>query len=137
MMRQAGGMNVRTRLIYLLCFAILVATTVAQQPAPAQLTAPEALRLVRAVNTAAGRLSAGNGEYPSLRDLITNPAFAASAAELQMAGADAATVKGYRLYLTRSEGNRGYLLSLTPAAGCGASWFSSERGVIYTGECLQ
>lgn len=110
----------------------------ARQAASTELTPQEALRLVRAVNTAEARLAAsasGDG-YVSLRDAITNPAFGA-AAELQLEGADAARIKNYRLSLTRSEGNRGYQLSLMPASGCGAAWFSTNAGLIFTGRCLE
>ena len=100
------------------------------------LTRQEAIGLVRAVNTMQAQLHRRNNAYLSLRDVITDPAFAL-ANGLQLAGADAVTTKGYVLTLARVEGSLGYQLSLVPSTGCGPSWFSSHAGLIYAGDCLQ
>jgi hypothetical protein len=46
---------------------------------------------------------------------------------------DTVSFKGYRLRMTLSADGRHFQTSLTPESGCGTSWFSDERGVIYVG----
>jgi hypothetical protein len=112
------------------------AATLPSSARQADLTPADGIRIVRSVNTTQAQLSRRGGGYASLRDVVTDGSFSA-AADVQLSGADSATIRSHRLSLTRTADARGYQLSLTPISGCGAAWFSSESGLIFTGRCLE
>ena len=52
---------------------------------------------------------------------------------VELVDAFTATYKGHRLTMTVSGDRKAFQVMLVPANGCGPSWFSSEKGVIYSG----
>jgi hypothetical protein len=105
------------------------------QEAKDQLSAKQALALVRTLNSSEATMKLKDSSYGSLRDVMKLERLD------QRYGFDwvdnsSATVKDYRLSVVTAADGKHYQISLHPSSGCGVSFFSNESGVIYQGNAL-
>lgn len=88
--------------------------------------------LARMVNTAQAHHRNG---YVPLQELVNDSAFARVAGQIVIDG-DEIVVGLHRVVLTVNEDRRRYQVSVVSSESCSPAWFSSERGLIYTGKAL-
>jgi hypothetical protein len=107
-----------------------------------QLTADEAMSLVRRINTAEATVLSnkdGSHQYASIFKLLQS---ATGQKYLNMpvnqTDETSGTLKGYAVSLLVSPDGHRYSLELIPASPkeCGAAFFSTEAAVIYIGKAL-
>lgn len=87
-------------------------------------------------HTAEANIPRGKGYLP-LEDLVTKyQALGDIRTEMAIVDANTVTLRDYRLSLIRSADAKQYQAALVPLKGCATAWFTSERGLIYTGKTL-
>jgi len=135
--------TIRVTSVILVMFGLSVGVHSARSAAPAErLTADEALRLVRQINTAEATIflvKDGDHQYRTLSQLLASPkAKSQVTALLNLTDESTGTVQGYTVQLLASPDSQHYSLGVTPdtSQGCGPAFFSSEAGIIYPAKAL-
>ena len=117
---------------------LLAASTGAQ--APAETTADvarEAVTLLRALNTVEAEHNAKAGGYAPLEQVLGSATFK-KMITVTPSATDSVTAAAGRttLVLVVSEDKKHYQALVTTKDHCGATMFTNERGLIYTGRAL-
>jgi hypothetical protein len=126
------GRKVSMLVIGAMCLISAVAwhtAVVAQQP---QENAVDGIRLARAINSAQVSQS---GTYADVRELIGDPVLSAFAPAIQFEG-EIVRIGNHRIMMVLAADRKHYQFTIVPDSGCGTAWFSSDRGMIYTGRAL-
>ncbi len=123
--------------VLLMAFVILPARSGADQSSN-QLSAHEALELVRTINTAELEMVMTRGAYHSLEDLLQSRFFENREIVPTLKDIYTATVKDYKLSIVTFAEGKQYVVSLVPTGEpqCRPALFSDQVGVIYPGKSL-
>jgi hypothetical protein len=105
------------------------------QDESSHLTADEALKLIRAINTAEADLFSKSRSYAPLEDLLKHPFLQRRPAAISQFDSSAGTLKNYKLTVVVSGGQH-YEASLLPLTDCDAAFFTNESGIIYSGRSI-
>src|SRR6185295_2707024 len=89
-----------------------------------QLTADEAVNLVRIISTIEGEKRATEQSFVSLQKLLQHRVMQGRLQEINVVDVDSATIKGYRLSVVPSADGQHFQLSLVPKSVCGYSLFT-------------
>jgi len=97
----------------------------------------DAIRLLRAINTAENAVASRNGrKYVSLQELIEHPQMGGVKPDITMS-AGAVTYQAAQIRLALSADASQYVVTVVSGAPNYTAAFTDERGVIYTGEALK
>ena len=99
-----------------------------QMPVSAQAAAIDGLRAMRMAMSQYVSTKASNGAYGTVADAVKGQQ------GWKVVSAETAAFVDYDLTITKSQDGKRFQASLTSAAKCAPSWFSSEVGVIHTGK---
>ena len=126
-----------TRLLTMLGVACVLAgaTIVAMQPSPED-ARRDAIRLLRAMNTAENAARAKGGSYLQLADLLNHPQMGGVKSDFTLSGSTYA-YKGAQVRLALSADATQYVVTVVSDAPNYTAAFTDERGVIYTGKALE
>jgi hypothetical protein len=96
----------------------------------------DAIRLLRAINTAENAIAARSTghNYVSMPELVAHPSMGGMKGDITI-GATAVAYKGLQIRLALSSDATQYVVTVVSPTGVAA--FTDERGVIYTGESLK
>lgn len=101
-----------------------------------QLTANEAMNLVRIISTIEGEMKATEQSFVSLQKVLQHRVMQSRLQGISVVDIDSATIKDYRLSVVPSADGQHFQLSLVPKSGCGYSLFTNETFVIYEAKAL-
>jgi hypothetical protein len=102
---------------------------------PAAYDAKAGLTLMRAINTAENAERAASGQYLPLERLVTSKMMARVSQAVTFNGDDATYMGQIVRVLVSADGQR-YQVQLVPPSGCGVSFFTDERGLIFEGKVI-
>ena len=121
---------------------IVIAGTLAATAVAATQRAPEderrdAIRLLRAINTAENAAASRNGgNYLAMPELIDHPSMGGVKSDITV-GATGVTYKDAQIRVALSADAKQYVVTVVFGAPNHIAAFTDERGVIYTGEALK
>jgi hypothetical protein len=78
----------------------------------------------------------GYGTLAETLDVIQRDSAVGSLPGVTIVDTTSASMLDYTLQITRSEDRSHYSATLTPVKGCGLSFFTDDRNVIYTGKSI-
>jgi hypothetical protein len=119
--------------IAFLAFAVSPASSQPNDPSSTNDNQQTAVTLVRAVNTAEQLVKSKTGHFSDKDEILASPEMQNAAKRLHFSQPLNAVPEGYALRLVVSKDSSSYQLSLEEKGDCGTSFFSDERGLIYTG----
>jgi hypothetical protein len=129
----------KNRFLLILLFTVAAALAVVAVPrfqeSKDQLSAKQALALVRTVSSTEASLKYKASGYGSLHDVIELAQLDKSWPLVSL-DSSSATVKDYRIAVMVAADGQHFQVSMHPTTGCGVSFFTNESGVIYQGLAL-
>jgi hypothetical protein len=96
----------------------------------------DAIRLLRAINTAENRVRGAAGKYVPLIELLEHGSMGGVKPDITVSGG-IVTHKGAQIRLALSADATQYVVTVVSGAPNHTAAFTDERGVIYTGKALQ
>ena len=120
--------------IAVLCIGIGAAAVVAQSSPDDERR--DAIRLLRAMNTAENNARSKGGAHLQLADLLNHPSMGGVKADFSVSGTTY-TYKGSQVRLALSADATQYVITVVSGAPNYTAAFTDERGVIYTGKALE
>ena len=123
-------------------FGSIVATVGRPHPQekPDQLSKPEALGLMRTINSfQVAPFQGPRHQYVSLEELVAQPhekAHELLLSSILLKDSSTGTLKNYTVSIVVSTDGQHYVLEMLSSASCGLALFSNESGIIYTATSL-
>src|SRR5690349_5459215 len=96
----------------------------------------DAIRLLRAMNTAEIRIKGSSSKYVPLAELLEHGSMGGVKADFSINGSTY-TYKGAQVRLALSADAQQYVITVVSGAPNHTAAFTDERGVIYTGKALE
>ena len=107
-----------------------------QQPKSGELSSSDALRTMRAIDTAEANGFHSESNYLSLDQLVRQRLVSADKLGLVLSDSSSATMKNYKVSVVVSTDGKHFAAALVPNDGCGTALFSDESYLIYEGRVL-
>ncbi len=104
--------------------------------ASAQLSEPQALQLIRLINTAEREVSNETHTFVPLAQLLRHPSLEEHRKFIALTESHSGRVKDRKLSVLASADGKHYTVALVPESGCEPAVFSNEAGLIYRGKAF-
>jgi hypothetical protein len=126
----------KNRSLLLVVAGVLAAVSIGATQSSADDERRNAIRVLRAINTAENAIKSKGGAYVPLAELLNQPMMSGVKGDFAVNG-NSVTYAGAQVRLALSADATQYVVTVVSGAPNYTAAFTDERGVIYTGKALE